>query len=128
MQGSLQKIFFKQYVKIAFNMPEREIRICFGTIFKVTGYEDRVDVIIDVGSGGVFESSCLYQTEQGEKWFLSGGTGDKEKIEKVIGRLTLQEVTAALELGAKQIDLQELPEKARELLKKYSKAKPRTLK
>lgn len=109
-------------------MPEREIRICFGTIFKVAGYEDRVDVIIDVGSGGVFEVACLHESERGEKWFLLGGTGDKEKIEKVVGRLTLQEVTAALELGAKQIDLQELPEEARELLENYSKAKPRILK
>ncbi|MDP3917573.1 MAG: hypothetical protein Q8Q30_00135 [Candidatus Woesebacteria bacterium] len=109
-------------------MTERRIRICFGTVFKVTGYEDRVDVITDVGSGGVFEAACLHENEQGEKWFLSGGTGDKEKIEKVIGRLTLQEVTAALELGAKQIDLQELPEGAREVLENLSKAKPRILK
>jgi len=109
-------------------MTERRIRICFGTLFKVAGYKDRVDVITDVGSGGVFESSCLHETEQEEKWFLLGGTGDKEKIEKVIGRLTLQEVTAALELGAKQIDLQELPEGARKLLENYSKAKPRILK
>lgn len=109
-------------------MTERRIRICFGILFKVAGYEDRVDVITDVRSGAVFEAACLHENEQGEKWFLLGGTGDKEKIEKVIGRLTLKEVTAALELGAKQIDLRELSEETRKLLKNYSKAKPRILK
>lgn len=109
-------------------MHERGIEISFGTIFKAAGYEDRLDVITDVGEGESFSSACLHVTENGERWFLQGGGGSRNNIEKIVGQLTLQEVIEALRLGIKQIDLPELPEGAEESLEKSSRANPRILK
>lgn len=44
-------------------MSERDIEIGFGTLFSVSGEENRTDVVIDVGKNGWFSTANINTTE-----------------------------------------------------------------
>lgn len=108
-------------------MSEREIKIGFGTLFRVAGEKDRTDVIVEVGENNYFGSAKLRETEDGKRWFFLAGSGGKKHIGEIVGELTLNEVINALEEGARQVGLKELPEEMRDTLKQESGKKPRLL-
>lgn len=108
-------------------MTERNIEIGFGTLFKVSGEENRIDVVINVGKKGWFSTAELSNTEDGKKSFFLAGTGGKENIDRIVGKMSVEEVIEAAEIGSKRMGIGELPKVMRDILIKYSRSKPRTL-
>lgn len=60
-------------------MPERGIKIGFGTLFEASEDESRIDVVINVGKGGWFEAAQIGETKEGQKWFFIPGTASRRR-------------------------------------------------
>ena len=108
-------------------MTERNIETGFGTLFKVSGEENRTDVVINVDKKGWFDSVKLLNTEDGKKFFFLAGTAGKENVDSIVGQMSIEEDIEAAEIGSKRMGIGELPKTIRDLLIKYSRSKPRTL-
>jgi len=74
-------------------MPEQEIH--FGDIF-IYNKRDTRKVIVELANGVQF-GACTLRLEDGSCGMV--GTNDVRDIEKIIGRMTLNEITEAVRLG-----------------------------
>ena len=109
-------------------MTEREIEISFGTLFEVSGEEERIDVVINVGEDSWFYTGQIGKTKDGNKWFFMAGTAGKKNIKKIVGQMSIEEVIKAAEEGAIHTGVGELSKTMRDLLEQYSQSKPRLIK
>lgn len=106
---------------------ESEVTIGFGTLFEIKRVPNRVDVVLDVGEEDWFSSAKIIETKEGKKALSMVGTAGPDNIERITGQLSFDEVIAAFGEGTKMRGY-ELSNEERELLEKYSRKKPRTLK
>lgn len=103
------------------------VKIEFGTLFSVRGYPGRIDVVTDPGERGkTFGTNVVFLNKNQERELKMGcgGTAGTENIDKIVGKMTLEELEQAVRRG---YEMPEAVEGRIELLRRHSKMSARNV-
>jgi hypothetical protein len=76
-------------------------KVEFGTLYKVKNRPGRIDVVVNIQNDREFTSQTVYRDSDGKAYLrmLAGGTMTLDLVDEVVGKMSIEEMISAVQLG-----------------------------